>query len=87
MTVKQTLEKSFACAVLGARWDRGLTQQQVAEVVGISVRWMQKIEHGKMPNGTTTIRLMLFLDIDPKQFSEEANLLVPIPARGYIRHR
>lgn len=67
------LPKKFASLVLDARERRGLTQSEVAELVGISPRWFQKIESGaSLPGTAVAIRLMLALAIDVKELRREA---------------
>ena len=38
---------NFARAIYYARKERGLTQQQVAEALSISVNWLKKLEKGR----------------------------------------
>jgi len=77
-----SLKLSFSRAVYLARINHGLTQQQVAEAVSISVRWYQQIEKGVcMPGSTTLLRLLLLLHIDPQIFRTEADLSTPVPSR------
>lgn len=49
----------FSGALLHARTERQLTQEQAAELLGISSRWLQKIEKGtSQPNLTLTCRIV-----------------------------
>lgn len=69
------LKFKFANLILDARLDAGLTQSQVAESVGISVRWMQRIEYGeRLPGTLTMLRLILFFNIDPEELREVVEL-------------
>mgnify|MGYP002548855466 CR=1 FL=1 len=66
----------FANAVLQSRKELGYTQSEVAEAVSISVRWFQKIESGqRMPSAITTLRIVLFLQLDIEDFREEVGLV------------
>lgn len=53
------------------RW----TQQDVADKVGISVRWYQQLEKGShMPSALTMMRLILVLDISVEVFRKPLGL-------------
>ena len=57
------------------------TQEQVAEAVSISTRWYQEVEKGAvLPSGEVTLRLLLFLGLDPELFRAQAGLLQPAPS-------
>lgn len=78
------LKAAFAAQLSQARRRRGLTQQQVAEVVDISARWYQQLERGAMmPGATTLLRLVIFLEIDVRELREEVGLndQIPLPTR------
>lgn len=52
-----------------------LTQQDVADKTGISVRWYQQLEKGAdMPSALTLMRLILILGIRVDVFREPLNL-------------
>ena len=56
--------QSFADALCFARMNRGLTQKQTADAVGLSSRQYRDLELGKAdPRLSTAIRLAVFLDI------------------------
>ncbi len=61
MDIKQKL----ASALYKARHEHNLTQEQIAELCDISVRWYQKIEKGESPPNLTLICLLVkHLNID-----------------------
>ena len=56
---------NFARAIYYARKERGLTQQQVAEALSISVNWLKKLEKGRaLPGADLLIRFAVFYDLD-----------------------
>lgn len=56
--------QTFADALYLTRMNRGLTQKQTADAVGISSRQYRDLELGKAdPKLSTAIRLAVFLDI------------------------
>ena len=67
---KITLRRIFSKHVLLKRTQFRLTQAQLAEAVGTSHGWIQKIESGKkMPGFFLAIKLAVFLEIDsPAEF-------------------
>lgn len=82
------MRSKFASTVLKSRKELGYTQSEVAEAVSVTVRWYQKIESGrKLPGTITTLRLILFLQIDVEEFREEVGLVVPVsPIRRKMVH-
>lgn len=65
----------FATIILNARLNAGLTQSQVAESVGVSTRWMQRIESGeRLPGTLTMLKLILFFKINPEELREEVEI-------------
>lgn len=75
-----SLRSVFARQLLAARTDKGETQAQVAEAIGISVRWYQQLEKGAfLPGSATMLRLLLYLDIDIQIFRKEVGLGEQIP--------
>lgn len=59
-----------------ARKKLELTQQDVADKTGISVRWYQQLEKGAaMPSALTLMRLILILGIRVDVFREPLNLI------------
>jgi len=71
------LASKFGSLLLASRTSKGITQQEVAEAVSISVRWYQKIESGvRMPGTRTTICLVLYLNLDLEFVCEEVGLVV-----------
>lgn len=77
----RSINRCFAGAICRARISRGLTQQQVADFLGRSKRWYQKIEYGdSTPNLGDTLLLMALFQIDAAELVEEAGGHVSIPA-------
>lgn len=73
-----SLKMKFGAAVYYARTDLSLTQEELAEIIGKSPRNIQYIEKGTfLPKADTTLSLINFLNIDPKQFKDELDLFVP----------
>ncbi len=69
------LKFKFASLILNARLDKGLTQSETAEAVGISVRWVQRIESGqRLPGTLTLLRLIKLFDIDVNELNEEVEI-------------
>ena len=55
----------------------GITQEEMAELLDYSPRWIQKIENGQgNPNWVTLIKIMCLLQISPTQIAEEVNIHV-----------
>lgn len=74
-----SLKIRFARKVYCKRTEMGYTQEQLAEAVSASTRWIQEIEKGaSLPGGEIMINLLLFLDIDVNEFKEDAKINVPI---------
>lgn len=74
-----SIVSNFSKKVYYARKDLGLTQEQTAEALGISVRWYQDIENGKhIPSGDLTLKIMAFYGIDGKSLrdSEQENVFI-----------
>ena len=73
---------AWSAAIRRRRGAKGLTQEQLAEVVGRSRRWIEALEQGTAnPNWLDTIHFMAVLDIDPAKFAQEVGLHVPVSAR------
>lgn len=69
------LKFKFASLILNSRLDAGLTQSEVAEAVGISVRWIQRVESGqRLPGSLTLLRLIKFFNIDISELNEEVEI-------------
>ncbi len=76
-----TLQAKLSKQIKEARKRLKYSQYEVAEAISVSVRWYQKIEAGqKLPNTVVMLRLILFLELDPEDFREEAGLVVPVSA-------
>ena len=73
--MKSNLNFKFASLILNARLDSGLTQSETAEAVGVSVRWIQRVESAeKLPGTLTLLRLIKFFNIDIKELNEEVEI-------------
>ena len=67
-----SLSITFGAVVYRARTKLGLTQAQVAEAAGVSVRSIQYIEKGTfMPKSVLMLKLLIILQIDPETLKEE----------------
>ena len=77
-----TLKLTFSGAVLQKRKALGLTQEDVADAVSISVRWFQLIEKGvRLPSFIVAPRLIVLLDLDVTTFLKVVNIRVPVHTR------
>ncbi|MBQ8765386.1 MAG: helix-turn-helix transcriptional regulator [Clostridia bacterium] len=84
------LKFKFASLILNARLDKGLTQSETAEAVGISVRWVQRIESGqKLPGTLTLLRLIKLFNIDINELNEEVEIFdfVSSNTRKFVKSR
>ena len=69
MLTKTDVRKGFSARVFYNRTRLDMTQQQLADGVSTSLRWIQKIESGaKLPSFFLAIRLMVVLEIDAGAF-------------------
>ncbi len=67
--------QAFSSAVYHARVFRGLTQEQLAEALGISVRWFQAIEKGEgKPSFDLLLRMLCLLDLDARSCVDQTTL-------------
>lgn len=74
------VHKKFSEILLRARAKQGLTQNQVAEAVSISLRWYQRLERGdKLPGTIVMLRLILLLHIDVEELRDVLDILPPPP--------
>lgn len=79
MSKNSIFTQVFAHEVFLKREELKLTQRRVAEAVGISTRWYQKIENGTaQPSLGVGICLMVFLGISPEILVREVGVCVPI---------
>lgn len=68
---------NFSREIYYARKEMGLTQEQAAEALGISVRWFQETENGKhMCSGELALKIMAFFGIDGKALRNESDVLL-----------
>ena len=62
---------NFSLAVFNSRKEKGFTQEQAAEKLGISKRWFQKIEKGeKLPSPALLLKIIAVLEIDVRSISQ-----------------
>ena len=67
------------------RKDKGLTQKQLAEQIGVNIRWVQKLEAGdtKLENITFLNAIKLIRDLTPyddeKQLAREMYIILKRP--------
>ena len=67
-----TILCKFVREVRRARKQLGLTQEQVAETLSISSRWLQYIEAGKRkPGPVLTLNLIALLGLDGNNLQDE----------------
>ena len=67
----------FSQQIYYSRKERNLTQEQMAECLGISTRWYQDIENGKhLPSAELTLKIIAFLAIDGKSLRENEDVFV-----------
>lgn len=73
--------KAFGKIIRDARNRRGFTQEQLAEYMNCSVRWIIQIEAGaSSPNHMDTVLLMTILELSPENVAREAGWHVCVPA-------
>lgn len=62
----------FSEEIRRSRTNLGMTQEQAAEALSISVRWFQYIESGKrMPGSLLTLQMVALFGIDGKDLREK----------------
>ena len=70
------------------RTSAGMTQEELAELLECTPRWVQKMESAQSnPNWTTLIKIMELFQISPAQIAEEADIhvyLYPLQRKTYI---
>lgn len=77
--MSRKINHCFASAIYHARVSRGIKQQEMADFLGRTKRWYQKIERGSSePNLGDTILLMAFFHIDAVIILKEAGIHVSI---------
>lgn len=71
--------KALGNTLRQARHAQGLTQEQVAEHLGCSRRWVTSIELGKSnPNWLDVIHLIVLLEVDPVLLCREVERNVAV---------
>ena len=74
-----SLKINFARKVFEKRTEMDYTQEQLAEAVSASTRWIRKIEKGSsLPGGEIMIKLLIFLDIDANDFKKDVTIHAPV---------
>ena len=67
-----TILHRFSEEVLRCRTKLGMTQEQAAEALSISVRWYQYIEEGKrVPGSILTLHIIALFGIDGRTLREK----------------
>lgn len=67
-----TYEFKFSMALFCSRKEKGLTQEQAAERLGISKRWYQMIEKGvKLPSSSLLLKIIAEFGIDTVSISQK----------------
>lgn len=62
----------FSTEVQRSRKELGMTQEQAAEALSISVRWFQYIESGKrMPGAVLTLQIIALFGINGEDLREK----------------
>lgn len=78
--------ETLTCKVCEARADYGITQQQLADATGISVRTIISIEKGhQLPSLLSAMRIANFFSRSVDQLFEYKNNN-PVPTIGDVHH-
>lgn len=78
--------ETLTCKVCEARADYGITQQQLADATGISVRTIISIEKGhQLPSLLSAMRIANYFSLSVDQLFEYKNTN-PVPTIGDIDH-
>ena len=65
-------EYNFSLAIFYSRKEKGLTQEQAAERLGISKRWFQMIEKGeKLPSPSLLLKIIAEFEINGRSLSSK----------------
>lgn len=80
-------KKTFAHTIYYARKERNLTQEEAAEKLNISVRWLQMMEkNGQLPGSALLIRMARLYDMDLRELSDETEVYrYTVSARQHYR--
>ena len=72
-----SLAGNFSREIYVSRKTLGLTQEKAAELLGISLRWYQKIENGKvLPSSELVLRIIAYFGIDGTKLREENSIML-----------
>ena len=67
-----SIKTSFAKKVYCKRKEKNITQEELAEIVSISSRWLQEIERGNnLPSAVVTLKLIIVLELDVSDLMED----------------
>lgn len=67
---------NFSKEVYFSRKSLDLTQEKAAEMLGISLRWYQKIENGKvLPGAELTLKIVAYFGIDGNKLKDKDSLI------------
>lgn len=73
--------RAFGKIIRDARNGHGFTQEELAERMDCSARWIFQIEEGaSSPNNMDTVLLMVILELSPKKVAGEVGWRVCVPA-------
>lgn len=87
MITKTRLKIVFSAYILHNRKQFRLTQQELADNVSTSLRWIQKVESGtKLPGFFLAVRLIIFLDIDANALINDLTTDYPISKKGRVHN-
>jgi len=65
----------FSAMVYEARVAHGLTQEEAAEAISITLRWYQRIESGeRLPSTKVFLKIIFLFDLDISELKYEINL-------------
>ncbi|MBQ8689460.1 MAG: helix-turn-helix transcriptional regulator [Clostridia bacterium] len=67
----------FAGEIYHSRQALHITQEEAAEILGVSVRWYQQIESGHvLPSALLTLKIIAFFEIEGKKLKAPENVFV-----------
>ncbi|MCI8441548.1 MAG: helix-turn-helix transcriptional regulator [Provencibacterium sp.] len=81
MRIEPKYRRALGAAIRKTRKSHNLTQEELSELVGLSPRWIQKIESGRSnPNWFHLLQIMAVLKIEPTELAREVGMDVPVSA-------
>ncbi|MCI8441339.1 MAG: helix-turn-helix transcriptional regulator [Provencibacterium sp.] len=82
MRIKPKYRRALGTAIRKTRKSHDLTQEELSELVGLSPRWIQKIESGQSnPNWFNLLQMMAILELDADRLAMEVRMDVSVSAR------